>query len=148
MNKKTGVREKQMKQVVVGKLKVNESFGEMSVTLKEPMSCSIVTETPCRIGIISCDRITRKLNLLSKKWTKLLKINYLKGLGNITMRLLLQTSNRTFGDLTQDEIYKKFIEQEKKKEWKTFKSIVIRDVMDKYGIDSGTGKYSRKESSD
>jgi hypothetical protein len=64
------------------------------------------------------------------------------------MRLLLQTSNRTFGELTQEDIYKKFIEQEKKKEWKTFKSIVIRDVIDKYGIESGMGKYARKESSD
>jgi CRP-like cAMP-binding protein len=62
VNKKTGAKEKHMKQVVIGKLKLNESFGEMSVTLKEPMSCSIVTETPCRIGIISCDNITSKIN--------------------------------------------------------------------------------------
>jgi hypothetical protein len=64
------------------------------------------------------------------------------------MRLILQTSNRTFADLTQDDIYSKFIEQEKKKEWKTFKSIVIRDVIDKYGIEAGTGKYNKQESSD
>jgi hypothetical protein len=55
---------------------------------------------------------------------------------------LLQTSSRNFGDLSQDEIYKKFIDQEKKKQWKTLKSLVVKDVVDKYGIMTGTGKYA------
>lgn len=58
------------------------------------------------------------------------------------MRLLLQTSSRTFGDLTQEEIYKKYVDQEKKKEWKEFKRFVVENVIDKYGIESGVGKYA------
>ena len=57
------------------------------------------------------------------------------------MRLFLQTSNRTFGDLNQEDIFKKYIKQEKKKEWKEFKSIVVKNVIDKYGIEFGTGKH-------
>lgn len=57
VNKKTGNVEKRMKQVVIGKLKQNESFGEVSVALKEPMTCTIVSETPCQIGIIHCDKV-------------------------------------------------------------------------------------------
>lgn len=128
INKKTGDKEKKMKQVVVGKLKENESFGEISVTMKEPMTCTIVTETQCKIGIIPCDKITR--------------------LDNITLRLLLQTSNRTFADLNQKQIHEKFIEQEKKKEWKSFKSNVVKNIIDKYGIIPGKGKYISKNSND
>lgn len=60
---------------------------------------------------------------------------------NITLRLLLQTSSRTFGDLTQNNIYEKFIEQEKKKEWKDYKAVIVKNVIDKYGIVAGVGKY-------
>lgn len=56
-NKNTGLKEKRMIQVVVGKLRKCESFGEVSVILKEPMTCTIVTETPCRIGVIPIDKI-------------------------------------------------------------------------------------------
>lgn len=52
---------KKMKQVVIGKLKQNESFGELSVILKEPMTCSIVTETECRIGVIQFEKIYSSL---------------------------------------------------------------------------------------
>ncbi|CAF0957224.1 unnamed protein product, partial [Brachionus calyciflorus] len=121
LNKKTGKKEKRMKQVVIGKLKENDSFGEFSVSLKEPMTCSIVTETTCKLGIIPYDKISK--------------------LDNITLRLLLQTSSRNFGDLTQNSIYEKFIEQEKKKEWKEFKGLVIKDVLDKYSITNDFSKY-------
>jgi CRP-like cAMP-binding protein len=53
----------QMKQVVIGKLKENESFGELSVILKEPMTCSIVTETECKIGVIQYEKIFSMLLL-------------------------------------------------------------------------------------
>ena len=42
-------------------------------------------------------------------------------LDNITLRLFLQQNNRLFADFTQDDLYKKHISQEKKKEWKRFK---------------------------
>jgi hypothetical protein len=41
-------------------------------------------------------------------------------LDNITLRLFLQLDNRLFADLTQDDLYKKHITQEKKKEWKRY----------------------------
>ena len=53
-----------MKQVVVGKLKPSESFGEISVIMKEPMTCSIVTETECKIGLIPCDQLHSKQKIL------------------------------------------------------------------------------------
>ena len=57
-NKRTGESEKQVKQVVVGKLGAKESFGEFSCLLKEPMTCTIVTECRSRIGVIAYDKIT------------------------------------------------------------------------------------------
>ena len=59
-DRKTKKKEKRMKQVVIGKLKENDSFGEISVAMREPMTCSIVTETPCRIGTIPYDKINSK----------------------------------------------------------------------------------------
>lgn len=54
---------------------------------------------------------------------------------------MLQTSTRNFADLSQKYIYEKFIDQEKKKEWKDFKNVVVNDVIEKYAIVSGSGKY-------
>ena len=113
---------KKMKQVVVGKINQNQSFGEKSVTMNEQMSCTIVTETACRLGVIPCDSISE--------------------LDNITVRLLLQTDNGTFGTLTQEDLQKKFIEQEKKKEWKEYKNSVVSNVLGKYNIVQGFGKHS------
>lgn len=122
MDKKRKCEVKKMKQVVIGKIKENESFGEKSVTMNEQMSCTIVTETECKMGIIPCDRIVE--------------------LDNITVRLLLQTDNSAFAMLSQDQLHKKFIEQEKKKEWKEYKNSVVSDVIDKYGIVFGLGKHA------
>ncbi len=65
----------------------------------------------------------------------------IKELDEITLRLLIQTSTRTFGQMSTEEIHKQFIEQEKKKEWKLYKSRVIKTVVDRYGIEYGKGKY-------
>ena len=121
-DKKRKCEVKKMKQVVVGKIKEHESFGEKSVTMSEQMSCTIVTETECTMGIIPCDRIM--------------------DLDNITVRLLLQTDNASFAMLSQDQLHKKFIEQEKKKEWKEYKNSVVSNVIDKYGIVLGVGKHA------
>jgi hypothetical protein len=43
--------------------------------------------------------------------------------------------------MSTEEIHKQFIEQEKKKEWKLYKSRVIKTVVDRYGIEYGKGKY-------
>lgn len=55
-----GKEEKKMKQVVVGKLNEGQSFGEVSVVQKDPMTYSIVTETECRIGVIHFEKIYSK----------------------------------------------------------------------------------------
>ncbi len=127
INKKTGQKEKRMKQVVVGKLKEKDSFGEISVIMKEPMTCSIVTEKECLVGVILCDR--------------------LKELDPMTMRLLLQT-NRTFADISDKQIFETYIEQQKKKEWKQFKSLVVKNVFEKRGIVHETGKYKMNHQRD
>jgi len=44
--------------------------------------------------------------------------------------------------LSQDQLHKKFIEQEKKKEWKEYKNSVVSNVIDKYGIVLGVGKHA------
>lgn len=51
----------EMKQVVIGKLSAGQSFGELSVILLEPMTCSLVTETNCRIGLIHLEKIYSEL---------------------------------------------------------------------------------------
>ena len=58
INKKTKASEKRVRQVVVGKLSKHESFGEISVLMKEPMTCTIVTESRCHIGIIPFEKAT------------------------------------------------------------------------------------------
>lgn len=121
-DKKRKVEVKKMKQVVIGKIKESESFGEKSVTMNEQMYCTIVTESECQVGIIPCDSISE--------------------LDNLTVRLLLQTDDKTFADLTQDDLHKKFIEQEKKKEWKEFKASVVNNVVAKYGIVQGKGRHA------
>ncbi|KAJ8303597.1 hypothetical protein KUTeg_019993 [Tegillarca granosa] len=50
-------REKKTKQVVMGKLVDTQSFAEMSVLLDEPMTCSVVTATNVKLGIIRPERI-------------------------------------------------------------------------------------------
>ncbi len=55
--KKNESDSKELKQVVVGKLGAGESFGEVSIVQKEPMTCSIVTETQCKIGIIHFEKL-------------------------------------------------------------------------------------------
>ena len=42
------------------------------------------------------------------------------------------------------QIHEKFIDQEKKKEWKHFKNSVIKNIINKYGIKPGHGKYISK----
>lgn len=39
------------------------------------------------------------------------------------------------------QIHEKFIDQEKKKEWKRFKTAIVKNIIDKYGIIPGKGKY-------
>jgi hypothetical protein len=123
-----------MKQVVIGKLKENESFGEVSVIQKEPMTCSIVTETECRIGVIQFEKIY-SMFLFSKCF--LTTFYTIKGLDDITRRLLVHANKRNFSNLTQEDLHKQYIDQELKKEWIEFKNSVVNEVIDKYGVNQG-----------
>jgi hypothetical protein len=53
-------KKKIVKEVIIGKLKDGNSFGEVSVAQRDPMRFSIVTETECKLGIITHDKISRK----------------------------------------------------------------------------------------
>lgn len=57
-----------------------------------------------------------------------------KALDNITLRLILQTNNRLFADLTQDDLYEKHIAEEKKKEWKQLVVLRINYKIKKYHL--------------
>ena len=46
------LQEKVDKQVVMGKLEPTHSFGEVSVILNEPVTCSIVTATTVEVATI------------------------------------------------------------------------------------------------
>ena len=41
----------------MGKLKVNDSFGEISIITEEPISCSIVTATAVELAIIEPEKL-------------------------------------------------------------------------------------------
>ena len=43
--------------------------------------------------------------------------------------------------MSEQEIYQKFIKQEKKKEWTCYKNAAIQNVIEKYEITHGKGKY-------
>ena len=45
------------KQVVMGKLDATQSFGEVSIILNEPVTCSIVTATEVDVAIIEPHRL-------------------------------------------------------------------------------------------
>ena len=46
-----------MKQVVMGKLHQSDSFGEISVILDEPITCSIVTASEVELGCIEPEKL-------------------------------------------------------------------------------------------
>ena len=44
----------------MGRLGVKESFGEISVTTGEPMTCSIITASKVEMGVIEPERLEGK----------------------------------------------------------------------------------------
>ncbi len=69
---------------------------------------------------------------LSKSNSVLFSYSILTEIDDTTRRLLIYTHQQTFSSLTEEDIHKKFIEQESKKEWLDFKQNVLNDVLDKY----------------
>ncbi|XP_052817236.1 cyclic nucleotide-binding domain-containing protein 1-like isoform X2 [Mya arenaria] len=118
-----GKKEKRTKQVVMGRLGPSESFAELSVLMKEQITCSVVTATKMTLGVIRPEKI--------------------KDLDETTIKLFKQSSNRTFGDLTKDEIQSEYMKQELKREWNEFKHGVLLDVINSKGIRPGYGKWAK-----
>ncbi|KAK2164336.1 hypothetical protein LSH36_65g00001 [Paralvinella palmiformis] len=119
-----GKKEKSTKQVVMGQLGPTDSFGEVSIIGDEPMNCSIVTSTKVELACIEPPK--------------------LKILDDVTVQLLMQSGERTFADITQDEIYEEYIEQELKRRWNEYKHNVVVEVINSKGIRPGYGKWSKQ----
>ncbi|XP_007250438.4 cyclic nucleotide-binding domain-containing protein 1 [Astyanax mexicanus] len=115
--KKKGVG---IKSVVVGRLGCMESFGEVSVLQEQPSPCTIITSTELQAGIIQPEA--------------------LRDLDSVTISLMLQTAQPTCRKLSQEEITKEYMRQEKSKEWDHIKKRVLSDALFYNGIQLGCGK--------
>ncbi|XP_027726694.1 cyclic nucleotide-binding domain-containing protein 1 [Vombatus ursinus] len=71
---------KKRRRVFMGKLQEKESFGEISVLLQIPFTCTIITGSEVELGIINAE------DMLELDW--------------VTRKLVLQTAEQTFGYLT------------------------------------------------
>ncbi|CAF3321784.1 unnamed protein product [Rotaria socialis] len=116
-----GIKSRQLRQVVMGKINSPDSFGEISVLLQEAMTCTVVTATHCVLGIV---RPGKTLEL-----------------PEVTRKLLLHTAQRTFAHLSQDDIRREYINQETRKEWTDFKKDILDDIIFKKNIRAGQGKW-------
>ncbi|XP_074841541.1 cyclic nucleotide-binding domain-containing protein 1 [Carettochelys insculpta] len=115
---------KQIRQVLVGQLHEKQSFGEVSILLQEPFMCRVVTATDVKLGIIEASAIL--------------------GLDVTIQKLLLQTAEPIFGNISQDEINFEYIKKEKQKEWQCVKNKVVQDVVFHSGIIPGFGKWTHE----
>ncbi|XP_044919059.1 cyclic nucleotide-binding domain-containing protein 1-like [Mustela putorius furo] len=89
------------KLVCMGRLKEKESFGEISVLLQVPFTCTVVTGKEVEMAIIE-DKDLFELD-------------------PVTKQLMLHTAKSTFGHLTDEDIKTEYLQREQKKEWKNFK---------------------------
>ncbi|KAG5849933.1 hypothetical protein ANANG_G00076960 [Anguilla anguilla] len=99
------------------------SFGETSVLLDQPSPCSVVTATEVKMGVI----------LPSD----------LKGLDSVTRSLIEQTEQPAYGKLSQEQMNKMYVAQERQKEWLRIKRRVLRDALFYNGIVQGCGKWNQ-----
>nr|XP_048693199.1 cyclic nucleotide-binding domain-containing protein 1 [Caretta caretta] len=115
---------KQIRQVLVGQLHEQQSFGEVSILLQTPFTCRVVTATDVKLGIIDASAIL--------------------GLDMVIQMLLLQTAEPTFDNIMQDEINFEYINKEKQKEWQRVKNKVVQDILFHNGIIPGLGKWTHE----
>ncbi|XP_069778089.1 cyclic nucleotide-binding domain-containing protein 1 isoform X2 [Narcine bancroftii] len=123
-----GKARSEVKHIVMGKLGEKESFGEISILLKKPFTCTIITATEVELGVIS-DQDLLELDLVNQM-------------------LLQQTAEPILGNLTLEEVNNRFIFLEKEKKWKKYKKKVIMETILYRGIKPGTGKWSRIQNRD
>ncbi|XP_007488133.1 cyclic nucleotide-binding domain-containing protein 1 isoform X4 [Monodelphis domestica] len=105
---------KKRRDVFMGKLQENESFGEISVLLQIPFTCTIITGCDVELGIIDAE------DILELDW--------------VTQKLLVQTAEQTFGYLTEEEVQNEYITRRQHKEWKRFKNKTMQDSLDYKGV--------------
>ncbi|XP_035132408.1 cyclic nucleotide-binding domain-containing protein 1 isoform X1 [Callithrix jacchus] len=112
---------KARKLVYMGKLKEKESFGEISVLLQVPFTCTIITEKEVEMAIIE-DKDLFELD-------------------PVTKQLMLQTAKPTFSHLTDEDVKNEFLKKEQEKEWKDFKDKTVKNSLYYNGIIPGFGKW-------
>lgn len=120
---RTGRKEKRTKQVVMGKLGPSDSFGETSLLMGDLMTCSIVTATDMKLGVVRPERLHE--------------------LDEVTVQLFKQSNTATFGNLTKEDIQNEYIQQEQKREWNEFKHSMVVNVINSNGIRPGYGKWAK-----
>lgn len=123
---RNGKKEQRIKSVMTGKLCPGDSFGETTVLKGLPMPCSVITDSDVEIGTIST------LDVYD--------------LDDVTKCLVAQSYSAVDVNLTEDEIQKEYIEQEKEKEWIRVKSKIVGNVLYHRGILPGYSKWSRNPS--
>ncbi|XP_021015364.1 cyclic nucleotide-binding domain-containing protein 1 [Mus caroli] len=89
------------KLVYMGKLKEKESFGEISILLQAPFTCTIITGREVEMAVIEDKDI--------------------QALDPVTKELMIQTAKPTFGHLTEEDVKSEYIKSVQAKEWKYFK---------------------------
>ncbi|XP_078297578.1 cyclic nucleotide-binding domain-containing protein 1 isoform X2 [Panthera onca] len=112
---------KNQKLVCMGKLNEKESFGEISVLLQVPFTCTIVTGKEVEMAIIE-DKDLFELD-------------------PVTKQLMLHTAKPTFGHLKDEDVKNVYLEREQKKEWKNFKDKTMKNSLYYNGIIPGFGKW-------
>ncbi|XP_070486452.1 cyclic nucleotide-binding domain-containing protein 1 isoform X4 [Equus przewalskii] len=112
------------KLVYMGQLKEEASFGEISVLLQLPFTCTIVTGKEVEMAIIEDKDIFE--------------------LDPVTKQLMLQTAQPTFGHLTDEDVKNEYLQEEKQKEWENFKDKTIKESLYYGGIIPGFGKWSHQ----
>ncbi|XP_059109880.1 cyclic nucleotide-binding domain-containing protein 1 [Peromyscus eremicus] len=112
---------KTKKLVYMGKLREKESFGEISILLQTPFTCTIITGREVEMTIIEDKDIL--------------------ALDPVTKELMIQTAKPTFGHLTEEDVKNEYIQKVQEKEWKYFKNKTIKRTLDCNGVLPGFGKW-------
>ncbi|KAM8784503.1 cyclic nucleotide-binding domain-containing protein 1 [Rhynchonycteris naso] len=107
--------------VYMGQLKKQESFGEISVLLQVPFTCTVITGEQVEMAIIEDKDIFE--------------------LDPVTQQLMLQTAKPTFDHLTDEDVRNEYLRKEQQKEWKNFKDKTVRDSLHYHGVIPGFGKW-------
>ncbi|XP_063156042.1 cyclic nucleotide-binding domain-containing protein 1 [Candoia aspera] len=113
---------KQMRQVLIGQLHQNQSFGEASVLLQTPSTYTLKAATPVELGLIDATDVL--------------------ALDPVIQMLLLQIVQPSFENISYDDLKIKYIKDEIEKEWRNKKETILQDTLFYNGIRPGVGKWT------